>query len=219
MSMEWFNRVTSELHDHLNSICDKYDQVGHMSIDQSAKHPRIEFFVETEDDERDYFCTLHFDPHNAEFYVETFDFEFEQQTRIILTDIEDIIDAIHDIFHDFITDDDLDDHDEEFVLEADDSGEYYLGEIDDAEFEELSVEWETPEVTAFQIEDEIEVTHQFGVVSATGDGVLKRVKRFWSEGNVLHKEESSFVFTKEEASTLIALVASNMDKMASYDNL
>ena len=101
MSMEWFNRVTSELHDHLNSICDKYDQVGHMSIDQSAKHPRIEFFVEMEDDERDYFCTLHFDPHNAEFYVETFDYEFEQPTRIILTDIEDIIDAIHDIFHDF----------------------------------------------------------------------------------------------------------------------
>jgi hypothetical protein len=219
MSMEWFNRVTSELHDHLNSICDQYDQVGHISIDQSAKHPRIEFFVETQDDERDYFCTLHFDPHNAEFYVETFDFEFEQQTRIILTDIEDIIDAIHDIFHDFISDDELDDLDEEFVLDAVNSGEYYVGEIADTEFEELSVEWETPEVTAFQIEDEIEVTHQFGVVSATGDGVLRRVKRFWSEGNVLHKEESSFVFTKEEASTIIALVASNMDKMTSYENM
>ncbi len=91
-----------------------------MSIDQSAKHPRIEFFVETEGDERDYFCTLHFDPHNEEFYVETFDYEFEQPTRIILTDIEDIIDAVHDIFHDFINYDYLDDRDEEFVLEADD---------------------------------------------------------------------------------------------------
>ena len=106
MSMEWFNRVTSELHDHLNSICEEYDQVGHMKIEQSAKHPRIEFFVETEEDEREYFCTLHFDPHNKEFYVETFDYEFEQPTRIILTDTEDVIDAIHGIFHDFITDDD-----------------------------------------------------------------------------------------------------------------
>jgi hypothetical protein len=221
MSMEWFNRVTSELHDHLNSICEKYDQVGHMTIDQSAKHPRIEFFVETEDDEKEYFCTLHFDPHNAEFYVETFDYEFEQPTRIILTDIEDVIDAVHDIFHDFITDDDLDDLDEEYVLDADDCVDYYMGEIADADnsFEELSVEWETPEITAFQIEDEIEVTLQFGVINATGDGVLRRVKRFWSDGNELHKEESSFVFTKEEASTIIALVASNMDTMTSYKNL
>jgi hypothetical protein len=219
MSMEWFNRVTSDLHDHLNSICEKYDQVGHMAIDQSAKHPRIEFFVETESDERDYFCTLHFDPHNAEFYVETFDYEFEQPTRIILTDIEDIIDAIHDIFHEFITDDDLDDCDEEFVLEADDCEEYYLDEIADTEFVELSVEWETPEMTAFQIDDKIEVTHQFGVVDATGDGILRRVKRFRSEGNELHKEESSFIFTKEEASTIIALIASNMDKMTSFENL
>ncbi|NYF25705.1 hypothetical protein [Sporosarcina sp. JAI121] len=219
MSMEWFNRVTSELHDHLNSICEQYDQVGHMTIDQSAKHPRIEFFVETEDDERDYFCTLHFDPHNIEFYVETFDYEFEQPTRIILTDTDDVIDAVHDIFHDFINDDYPDDFDEEVVLETGNYRDPYTGEIADVDsFEDMRVEWETPEITAFQIDDKIEVTHQFGVVSATGDGILRRVKRFRSEGNELHKEESSFIFTKEEASTIIALIASNMDKMTSYEN-
>ena len=58
-------------------------------------------------------------------------------------------------------------------------------------FEGLSVEWETPEMTAFQIEDEIEVTHQFGVVSATGDGVLRRVKRIWSEGNGSTKKKAA----------------------------
>ena len=47
MSMEWFNRVTGELQDHLNSICEEYDKVGQLTIDQSAKHPRVEFFVET----------------------------------------------------------------------------------------------------------------------------------------------------------------------------
>ena len=48
MSMEWFNRVTSELQEQLESICEEYDKSGHMSINQASKHPRIEFFVETD---------------------------------------------------------------------------------------------------------------------------------------------------------------------------
>ena len=232
MSMEWFNRVTSELQNHLNSICEEYDKVGQLTIDQSAKHPRVEFFVETEGNERDYFCTLLFDPHNEEFYVETFDYEFEQPARIILADIEDVIDAVHDSFHDFMNgdsdmyvavdeiDDDEDD-DEDFLLEADDEEEYYVGELLDEEnlLNEVEIEWETPEVTAFQIEDEVEVTYQFGIVSSTGNGVLRRVNRFWSEDKEFYKEESALSFTKEEASTIIAMIASNMDKMTSYEDM
>lgn len=232
MSMEWFNRVTSELQDHLNSICEEYDKVGQLTIDQSAKHPRVEFFVETEGNERDYFCTLLFDPHNEEFYVETFDYEFEQPARIILADIEDVIDAVHDSFHDFMNGDsdmyvavdeieDDDDDDDDFLLEADDEEEYYVGELVDEEnlLNEVEIEWETPEVTAFQIEDEVEVTYQFGVVSSTGNGVLRRVNRFWSEDDEFYKEESALSFTKEEASTIIAMIASNMDKMTSYEDM
>ena len=230
MSMEWFNRVTGELQDHLNSICEEYDQIGQMTIDQSAKHPRVEFFVETEGNERDYFCTLLFDPHNEEFYVETFDYEFEQPARIILADIEDVIDAVHDSFHDFINgDSDMfvavdgndDDEDDEFLLEDDDEEEYYIGEIVEEEnmLNEVEIEWETPEVTAFHIEDEVEVTYQFGVVSTTGNGVLRRVNRFWSEDDEFYKEESALSFTKEEASTIIAMIASNMDKMTSYEDM
>ncbi len=228
--MEWFNRVTGELQDHLNSICEEYDQIGQMTIDQSAKHPRVEFFVETEGNERDYFCTLLFDPHNEEFYVETFDYEFEQPARIILADIEDVIDAVHDSFHDFINgDSDMfvavdgndDDEDDEFLLEDDDEEEYYIGEIVEEEnmLNEVEIEWETPEVTAFQIEDEVEVTYQFGIVSTTGNGVLRRVNRFWSEDDEFYKEESALSFTKEEASTIIAMIASNMDKMTSYEDM
>ena len=228
--MEWFNRVTGELQDHLNSICEEYDQIGQMTIDQSAKHPRVEFFVETEGNERDYFCTLLFDPHNEEFYVETFDYEFEQPARIILADIEDVIDAVHDSFHDFINgDSDMfvavdgneDDEDDEFLLEDDDEEEYYVGEIVEEEnmLNEVEIEWETPEVTAFHIEDEVEVTYQFGVVSTTGNGVLRRVNRFWSEDDEFYKEESALSFTKEEASTIIAMIASNMDKMTSYEDM
>jgi hypothetical protein len=238
MSMEWFNRVTGELQDHLNSICEEYDQIGQMTIDQSAKHPRVEFFVETEGNERDYFCTLLFDPHNEEFSLETFDYEFEQPARIILADIEDVIDAVHDSFHDFINgdsdmfvavdgndndndDDEDDDEDDEFLLDADDGEEYYIGEIveEDNMLNEVEIEWETPEVTAFQIDDEVEVTYQFGVVSTTGNGVLRRVNRYWSEDDELYKEESALSFTKEEASTIIAMIASNMDKMTSYEDM
>lgn len=237
MSTEWFNRVTAELQDHLNSLCDEYDKVGQMTIDQSAKHPRIEFFVETEDDDREFFCTLLFDPHNEEFYIETFDFEFEMQARIILSDIEDVIDAVHESFHSFMNGDseafyvdELDEDDEDdYVLEEtyvtdeyEDGEEYYIDEIVhddyDSYSEEPGVEWESPEVTAFHIEDEVEITYQFGLVGDTGHGVLKRVNRYWIDDE-LHKDESIFTFSKEEASTMIAMIASHMDKMTEYKEL
>ncbi|MDZ5473857.1 hypothetical protein SM124_19235 [Bacillus sp. 31A1R] len=239
MSLEWFDRVTGELQDHLESICDKYDQVGQMSIDRGAKHPRMEFFVETEDDDREYFCTLFFDPHNEEFYIESFDTELGQTAKTILSDIEDIIDAVHESLHDYMNDEDydmeLDDDDDEEVVEVvysleDDMDEYdYDGEdeyhlagdfaVEETSdvMEEIDVQWETPEVTAFMHEDEVEVTYQFGIVEETGDGVLRRVNRIWTEDDELIKDESNFIFSKEEASTIIAMIASHMDKLSEYD--
>jgi hypothetical protein len=211
MSIEWFDRVSGELQEHLESICDKYDQVGHMSIDRGAKHPRIEFFVETEDDDRDYFCTLFFDPHNEDFYIESFDFEYEQTSRTILSDIEDIVDAVHESFHIYMNDD----YDED-----DDLSVRYEDDEDDDEsaiFEEIDVEWETPEVTAFTYEDEVEVTYQFGVVQETGDGVLRRINRIRTDDDELIKDETNFIFSKEEASTIIAMIASHMDSLSKFD--
>jgi hypothetical protein len=206
MGLEWFDRVSGELPEQLESICEKYDQVGHMSIDRGVKHPRIEFFVETEDDDRDYFCTLFFDPLNEEFYLETFDFEYEQTSRTILSDFEDIVDAVHESFHYFMDDDDNE------ILDVD-------NEIDDSGdiFEEIDVEWETPEVTAFTYEDEVEVTYQFGVVQETGDGVLRRINRIKDVENKLIKDETNFIFSKEEASTIIAMIASHMDSLTEFD--
>jgi hypothetical protein len=208
MSIEWFDRVSGELQEHLESICEKFDQVGHMSIDRGAKHPRIEFFVETEDDDRDYFCTLFFDPHNEDFYIETFDFEYEQTSRTLLSDIEDIIDAVHESFHIYMNDD-YDEDDEPSEVDSDD--------IDSDIFEEIDVEWETPEVTAFTYEDEVEVTYQFGVVQETGDGVLRRINRIRTEDDDLIKDETNFIFSKEEASTIIAMIASHMDSLSEFD--
>lgn len=207
MTTEWFDRVTEELQDHLNSICEEYDQVGHMNINRASKHPRIEFFVSTEEEERDYFCTILFDPYNEEFYIESFDIELLQPTRIILDDITDIVEAVHESFHEFLTDD----SDNELV---------YMDDDDDDEItvEEIDVEWETPEVTAFQINDKIEVTYQFGVDSANGDGVLRRVNRIWVDDEEL-EDESTFTFKREEANTIIAMIASHMDRMVGYDEI
>ncbi|SES26146.1 hypothetical protein [Psychrobacillus sp. OK032] len=210
MSMEWFNRVTSELQEQLESICEEYDKSGHMSINKASKHPRIEFFVETDTDEREYFYTLLFDPHNEEFYEENFDTVLQQPTRIILDDITDIIEAIHESFHEFMEDDDADYYDLEEEYEVLD-GEITLEEID--------VEWETPEVTAFHIEDKIEVTYQFGIDSANGDGVLRRVNRIWTEDSEYFEDESNFSFKKEEGSTIIAMIASHLDKMVGYEEI
>ena len=61
MDLEWFDRVCAELEDSLDSICSKYDENGGMSVERGAKHPRIEFFVEGESSDREYFCSLYFE--------------------------------------------------------------------------------------------------------------------------------------------------------------
>lgn len=232
MSMEWFDRVVGELQDHLESICEKYDQEGQMAVERGARHPRIEFFVDYEDGEREYFYTLFFDPHNEEFYTETIDDELEQPARVILSDIDDIVDAVHEGFHDYINDDEEDvdvvyatqDDDTLYVDtygdDMDDSEELYYSELgnDDDILEEIEVEWETPEVTAFLKEDEVEVTYQFGLVQETGDGVLRRINRIWTEDDEIIKDETNFIFTKEEASTIIAMIASHMESMQGYED-
>lgn len=213
MSLEWFDRVCGELQDYLESICAKYDQIGNMTIERGAKYPRIEFFVETEEDERVYFCTLSYDPAHEDFFFESFDPDLGQTSRVVLYDIEDIVDAVHESLHDFINDI----FEDEEVDEQD--VEYYVEETEEVKdiFEEIDVEWETPEVTAYLEEDEVEVTYQFGIIAETGDGVLRRVNRIWTGDEELIKDESNFIFCKEEASTIIAMIASNMDKMSSAD--
>jgi hypothetical protein len=221
MSLEWFDRVSGELQDHLESICDKYDQVGHMSVDRGAKHPRMEFYVVTEDDDREYFCTLYFDPHNEEFYIDSIDVELGQTSKTILADIEDIIDAVHESLHDFINDD-FDDEEDYYETDDDNDVEvdYVLMDVEDETddiLEQVDVEWETPEVTAFMYEDEIEVSYQFGIVQETGDGVLRRVNRIWTDDEELIKDETNFIFSKEEASTIIAMIASHMDSLSDFN--
>jgi hypothetical protein len=224
MSLEWFDRVTGELQDSLESICEKYDQTGEMSIERGAKHPRIEFYTELEDDlEREYFCTLFFDPSNEEFYMESVDPEYGHLSKVILPDIEDIVEAVHESFHDYmngdmtevsyVDDDDCDDVDVVYV--EDDEAEIYEDlEESGVDFEEVDVEWETPEVTAYYEENEVEVTYQFGVIQETGDGVLKRINRIWAEDDTIIKDETNFIFSKEEAGTIIALIASHLDSMS-----
>lgn len=235
MSLEWFDRVCGELQDHLESICEEYDQSGQMSIERAAKHPRIEFFVEvadvdTEELDRDYFCTLFFDPENEEFYVDSFDVDSGHEAKIILSDIEDIVDFVHESIHDYLNDEDHFTDDGEYLesdeiftdednCEVDDEEEFYEAEQADSGdiFEEIDVEWTTPEVTAFKHSDEVEITYQFGVVQETGDGVLKRVNRIWTTDDELIKDESHFIFSKEEASTIIAMIASHMDQLSEFD--
>ncbi|RFU64717.1 hypothetical protein [Peribacillus glennii] len=223
MSLEWFDRVSGELQDSLESICDKYDQNGGMSIERGAKHPRIEFYTEGEDIDREYFCTLFFDPHNEEFYMEAFEPDLGQISKVVLTDIEDIVDAVHERFHDYVNGDSVEEDliDEEYVDEGLYMEEEELRDLDDRGeiqlLEEIDVDWETPEVTAFYQENDVEVTYQFGIVQETGDGVLKRVNRIWTDDDDMIRDETNFIFSKEEASTIIAMIASHMDSLTEMD--
>jgi hypothetical protein len=213
MDLEWFDRVCGELEDSLDSICDKYDENGGMSIERAAKHPRIEFFTEGEGVEREYFCTIFFDPRNEEFYLESLDPDLGYASKVVLADIDDIIDAVHESFHIYMDDDLSEEEMYEDETDFDDSDE----NEGDLVLEEIDVEWETPEVTAYYQEDEVEVTYQFGIVQETGDGVLKRVNRIWTDDDDLLKDETNFIFSKEEASTIIAMIASHMDSLSTMD--
>jgi hypothetical protein len=214
MSLEWFDRVTGEIQDHLESICAKYDQIGNLSIERAAKYPRIEFFIETEEEDRVYFCTISYDPAHEDFFYESFDPDLGLTSRTVLYDIEDIVDAVHESLHDYINGDE----DEYVAVDHDEALGAHTEEVTDF-FEEIDVEWETPEVTAFFKEDEVEVTYQFGIVSETGDGVLRRINRLYNNNDEITKDESNFIFSKEEASTIIAMIASHMDKLADFDTI
>ncbi|WP_010649913.1 hypothetical protein [Oceanobacillus massiliensis] len=214
MQLEWFDRVCGELQDSLNSICEKYDENGRMIIERGAKHPRIDFFTDSGEVDRDYFFTLFFDPFNEEFYMQTIDLEYGHVSKIMLEDIEDIVDAVHESFHnymeeDFSIEDSLED---EAEIEGGKSGE------DELFFEEINVEWETPEVTAYYKEDEEEISYQFGITEDTGEGVIKRINRTWDDEEDLVKDETIITFSKEEASTLIAMIASHMDSISSMND-
>ncbi|PJN89580.1 hypothetical protein [Bacillus sp. mrc49] len=208
MSLEWFDRISGELQDHLTSICDEYGRNGSMIVERGSKHPRIEFYTELDDHERDYFASVFFDPHNEEFYLESFEQELGQVSKVVLADIEDIVDAVHESFHFYLEENDTDEYD----LDAD-----VLEEHDEVEIYEIDVDWETPEVTAYMKENEVEVTYQFGIVQETGDGVLKRINRIRTADDDLLKDETNFIFSKEEASTIIAMIASHMDKLSEMD--
>ncbi|MFD2630115.1 hypothetical protein [Oceanobacillus kapialis] len=210
MHLEWFDRVCEELQDSLNAICEKYDENGRLTIERGAKHPRLDFFTYSGEEDIDYFCTLYFDPYNEEFYFQTIDPEYGLTSKVLLDDIDDILDYVHESFHDYIEADFIETDDLELSMDDEE-------ETDGIYFEEIEVEWETPEVTAYMDEDEVEITYQFGVVEETGDGVLKRTNRIWTEDEDMIKDESHFIFSKEEASTIIAMIASHMDSLTTLD--
>ncbi|MGG3495614.1 hypothetical protein ABES08_07370 [Peribacillus simplex] len=214
MSLEWFDRVSGELQDHLKSICEKYDRNGSMIVERGSKHPRIEFYTELDDNERDYFSTLFFDPHNEEFYMESFEPDLGQISKVILSDIEDIVDAVHESFHNYLEEDDSD---YEYELDDEYDESYDSDGGGDSDIYEIDVDWETPEVTAYIQDNEVEVTYQFGIVQETGDGVLKRINRIRTADDDLIKDETNFIFSKEEASTIIAMIASHMDSLSEMD--
>lgn len=224
MSLEWFDRVCSEMQDHLESICEQYDEIGHMRIDRAAKHPKIEFYVEYEEEEREVFCILFFDPHNEEFYLEEFDLSAGETYRQILPDIEEILDAVHEIFHNYMEieeEDDVIENGEDDII-VDENADIYDDDephvmTDGGEYDVVvDVDWTTPEVLAYSYLDEIEVTYKFGVIKETGDGILHRVNRIFTDNETI-EDETNFIFSKEEAGAIVELIENNIDAMEGFD--
>ncbi|MGJ9458765.1 hypothetical protein [Oceanobacillus sp. CF4.6] len=219
MHLEWFDRVCGELQDSLNSMCEKYDENGRLLIERGARHPRIDFFTDSGEEDRDYFCTLFFDAPNEEFYIQSIDPYYGHVSKVVLKDIEDIIDVVHESFHHYMDDDNL--TEEEIIVdetnfdELDESDEM---EEDELFLEEIDVDWETPEVTAYYKEDEAQVSYQFGIAQDSGEGVIKRINRISTGDEDMVEDETIITFSKEEASTLIAMIASHMGSLNTMEN-
>jgi hypothetical protein len=214
MHLEWFDRVCGELQNSLRSICEKYDKNVRMLIERGAKHPRIGFFSVSGEEDRGNFCTLYFDPPNEEFYVQSIDRYYGHLSKVVLNDLEDIINVVHESFHNHI-----DENLSEEEIRKEESN--LVGSAvmkDELLLEEIDVDWETQKVTAYNSKDEVEVSYRFGLAQDTGEGIIKRINRkSIIDGNLL-KEETIITFSKEEASKLIAMIASHMASLNTMDD-
>lgn len=214
MQLEWFDRVCGKLQDSLQTIFKRYDENGRMLIERGAKHPRIDFISSSGEEDRDYFCTLFFDPPNEEFYLQSIDPYYGHRSKVVLNDIEDIIDIVHEHFLNYI-DDNL--SEKEIMEEETDFVESVVME-NELSLTEINVDWQTPEaLTYYNEDDEAKVSYKFDLAKDTGEGVIKRINHISTNDGNLLADETIISFSKEEASKLIAMIASHLDLLDSND--
>lgn len=125
MTLEWFNRVTNNIAFELVEICDRFEELfddGDINIDVNriSNHPNFKLSINKKEDDGlpNSSITIYFDPNNNEFYSESYTTIHENvyKHKIIFDDTFDLIEYLHDQFHEIlesqITDDSESFHDE-----------------------------------------------------------------------------------------------------------
>ncbi|RSK27247.1 hypothetical protein EJF36_10345 [Bacillus sp. HMF5848] len=210
MSLEWYYRVEPLVRTSLPDICESFDDydVIFESI-TSTKHPSFQFFIVFDDEETALFCSIHFDPINQEFYSLYYDEESEYEVKVLMHDVQDILDYIHTAFHEVL--DEIEDMEDIENFEDDIIDDLTVEENFEDELTDESIEWISND-KYIHVESHTNDKHtqdnihyKLGFVRDTGDGVLYR-KTITSIEDEEVEEEVIFYFKEEEANYLIELL-------------
>lgn len=227
LSLEWFYRMENAIRITLPEISAEFDEFEILfETNTTEPHPIFSFLMTTSEQIYE-FCVIQFDPINQEFYSYHYNEEVELDSKVLFSDLDEMLQYIYDSLLEFMDDHDENDDDlnfvdeleQEFLIYSDDDEEdvdlplFDQGEeavvyttVDD----ENDIDWISNDKHLHIESNHLDHTHQFmihlrmGVDPETGDGILYR--------NIVTKNEDDmeetvyYPFKEEEAAYMIDLL-------------
>jgi len=209
-NLEWLSRIEQAIRISLPEVSAKFDDYEiRLTVNTTKKHPSLSFYTEMDTIIYE-FCTIHFDPVNQELYSYYLNEDFELNSKILFTELEEIIDFIYDAFFDFL--DHVDEDDENVQAESSEENEQLESELPYSEIDviEENIQWISND-KHLEIEqnwnggDHFTILLKLGVNTENGDGLLYRSVIFEEDGNEV-QETNFFSFKEEEAEYVIDLL-------------
>lgn len=217
-SLDWFYRMEHALRNSLpemEEVFNPYDIYLEGNITEF--HPSFTFTVDIEDDEKE-FCSILFDPVNQEFYSYYYNDLLDLDSKILLNDLEEMLDYIRTRFYELLDEMDLEDLEwEEYIKyssetvkeedkEQNGEEEIILGPSED------DIEWISNdkhvhiETTNDLGRNEYMIHLKVGMDKETGDGILYRNILAVGDEDEDEEERMFIPFKPEEAEYIIQLM-------------
>lgn len=218
MSLEWFLRMENAVRNSLPDLCETLDNFElFFDTNTTEKHPTFRFSIETGQGMEE-FCLIHFDTINQEFFSYHYHEEVDLEAKVLLNDLDDMINFVHDSFYEHISETNVDlemlDEQgprEDIFMEDEEYKEIeYEGDVDDDDHidwitndKHIHIEDHTPNYDAKYM-----IHLKLGIDKETGDGVLYR-NTFVIDGLNEEEEDEEKVyiyFKRDEAPYIIDLI-------------
>ena len=218
-SLDWYYRMEQFIRNSLPELSEEFSPFDiYMEGNVTEFHPSFSFTLSYDEEELE-FCTILFDPVNQEFYSYYLHDELELDCKILLNDLDEVLDFIYFSFQAYM------DEISSIIEELDETVKVPIEDSEEME-EELEIPIGPDEENVDWISNDkhvhIETTNQLGrneymihlkigVDRETGDGVLYRnILATDDEGE---EETIFFPFKLEEAEFLVELLQDYIDYM------